>query len=139
MPQGSKTQSTKKRTGKLGRNSDVKGGKLAFLESHQEEFVEAQEVGLDVAGKFYTKMTRLWLLKYGYDLAFSEDNEDCDEPDEHLAGERLDWSDLPEEEMSHRKGIYGKTQEVCWTFIEKNKCRKLTDNQAPWELVSPSL
>jgi hypothetical protein len=59
MPQGSKTHSTKKGTGKLGRNSDVKGGKLVFLESHWEEFVEAQEVGLDAAGKFYTKITHL--------------------------------------------------------------------------------
>jgi hypothetical protein len=113
MPRGSKNHGAKKGTGKLGRNSDVKGSKLAFLKSRREEFVEGQEVGLDMAGKFYTKITRLWLLKYGYDLEFSKDKEDCDEPDEQLASKRLDWSDLPEEETSHRKGIYDKTREVC--------------------------
>jgi hypothetical protein len=113
MPRGSKNHSAKKGTGRLDQNSDVKGTKLTFLESRQEEFLEAQEKSSDAARKFYTKMACLWLLRYGYELNFGEDNEDCDEPDEHLANEMLDWMELTEEEATHRKDVYDKTCTVC--------------------------
>ncbi|KAF8228326.1 hypothetical protein L208DRAFT_1379403 [Tricholoma matsutake] len=106
MPQGSKNDSAKKGMGKLGQNSDVKGMKLAFLESHREEFLDAQEKSSNAAGKLYTKTAHLWLLNYGYELDFGEDNEDCNKPDEHLANEMLDWMELTEEEAAHRKDIY---------------------------------
>ncbi|KAF8223553.1 hypothetical protein L208DRAFT_1381414 [Tricholoma matsutake] len=51
-------------------------------------------------------MAHLWLLKYGYELDFGEDKEDCDKPDEHLANEMLDWTELTEEEAAHRKDVY---------------------------------
>jgi hypothetical protein len=123
--------------GKLGRNSDVKGTKLTFLEDCREEFLEAQEKSSDAARKFYTKTARLWFLKYGYELDFGEDNKDCDEPDEHLANEMLDWTGLTEEEARHRKDIYDKTRTVCCVVLAID--RYLQNATAHWELVLASL
>lgn len=66
------------RTGKAqGRTSHFSGEKLEWLESFRQQILDAGED----PGPVYTDVTNLFLLRYGYDLPFS-DNVDGN-PDEH--------------------------------------------------------
>ncbi|KAJ7832280.1 hypothetical protein B0H13DRAFT_2371029 [Mycena leptocephala] len=71
----------KARPGKL---SWVHGTKKVFFERRKEDWLlEAEE---NRAGAFYTKMTKLYILKYGYDLADDQDLEqDVEDPPDAMA------------------------------------------------------
>ncbi|KAJ7025490.1 hypothetical protein C8F04DRAFT_1269103 [Mycena alexandri] len=71
-----------------GKESWVHGTKLKFFEARKSEYLVAAEKGANgdkaAPGAFYTKMARLYIIKYGYNL---KDNEDlavdvADPPDE---------------------------------------------------------
>ncbi|KAJ7038843.1 hypothetical protein C8F04DRAFT_1255768, partial [Mycena alexandri] len=58
---------------KRGKVLWIHGTKLVFFEKRGEEWKVANELGVVQLGRFYTKITNLYLLKYGHDM---EDNED---------------------------------------------------------------
>ncbi|KAJ7033528.1 hypothetical protein C8F04DRAFT_1183975 [Mycena alexandri] len=62
-----------------GKESWVHGTKLLFFERRKAEYLAA-------AGEFYTKMARLYVLKYGYNLRDNEDLAvDVDDPPDEAA------------------------------------------------------
>lgn len=62
---------TKKKRGTV---SWVHGTKLKFFEKRKDVWLKLAEKGDPVAtGEFYTKMTRLYTIKYGYQLGDDED------------------------------------------------------------------
>ncbi|KAG6807607.1 hypothetical protein H0H92_006944, partial [Tricholoma furcatifolium] len=66
---------------KLGRTSWVKGDMLKFYESRGAEYRLAVEAGPQVTGRFYDKMTRLTILRWGWDLqqSLATDSKPTDE------------------------------------------------------------
>ncbi|KAG6819390.1 hypothetical protein H0H93_012237 [Arthromyces matolae] len=102
MPQKKKrTKAGKKGTGDVGRRSDFKGSKLAFLVEHEDEFLEAFEASSNDAGKFYEKMARNFLLRWGTDTPITEDSEPIYTPSSNA--EVLQW-ELPDGyEISSKK------------------------------------
>ncbi|KAJ7898801.1 hypothetical protein B0H13DRAFT_1884165, partial [Mycena leptocephala] len=79
-----------------GKESWVHGTKLVFFERRKAEYLQVAEMTASgdkgTMSLFYTKMTRLYLLKYGYNLA---DDEDLAVDVEDPADERRIW--WPEE------------------------------------------
>jgi hypothetical protein len=51
----------------------VHGTKKAFFVRRQAEWLREMEAGAGRVGQFYTKLSKLYVLKYGYDLADNED------------------------------------------------------------------
>ncbi|KAJ7363882.1 hypothetical protein DFH08DRAFT_949516 [Mycena albidolilacea] len=82
--------------GKPGRVSWVWGTKLTFFEKRKGDFVTAFEK--KVTGDFYTKMTRLYTVKYGRGLADDEDFEfDVADPPDWVANKVVNERLTPEE------------------------------------------
>lgn len=77
---------------KAGRKGWVFGTKVAFFESRKEEWLAAIKRGR--AGDFYTKVTRMYSIKYA-GIEFTDDlPEEVDDPEE----DALDFTD--DEELS---------------------------------------
>ncbi|KAG6821818.1 hypothetical protein H0H92_000688, partial [Tricholoma furcatifolium] len=72
-----------------GRNSWVKGTKLQFYESRKEEFLRATASGAVASGRFYEKMARLTLLRWGWALPLDQDGPLLDQPTDEAA---MQWS-----------------------------------------------
>jgi hypothetical protein len=90
-----------------GRQSWVKGSKEKFLDKRHDEFLTAHEAQSNTITTFYDKMTHLWFHKYGFDLPLDQDMEgDIPEPEEHLADQPVDFSDLTVEEQEKRSKLY---------------------------------
>ncbi|KAJ7036060.1 hypothetical protein C8F04DRAFT_1258436 [Mycena alexandri] len=89
--QVARKRTRKKATGvKPGKVSWVHGTKLVFFEKRGEEWKVANDLGVVQLGRFYTKVTNLYLLKYGHEMQDSEDLEvdveDPTDPDAVLPG-----------------------------------------------------
>ncbi|KAJ7017505.1 hypothetical protein C8F04DRAFT_1200386 [Mycena alexandri] len=93
---------TRKKAGgaKRGKVSWIHGTKLVFFEKRAEEWKVANDMGVVQLGRFYTKITNLYLLKYGHEMEDDEDLkddvEDPTNPDAALPGSE----NLTEEEAT---------------------------------------
>ncbi|KAJ7833657.1 hypothetical protein B0H13DRAFT_2370320 [Mycena leptocephala] len=104
VPDGKATRNQRSRAKaikKPGKQSWIHGTKLTFFASRSEEWKAASESGYTVLGTFYTKVTNLYLLKYGYDLKddedLAEDTADPTDPDAMIPGaESLSQEDAEE-------------------------------------------
>ncbi|KAG6847678.1 hypothetical protein H0H93_006600 [Arthromyces matolae] len=66
----------KKDEGKLkpaGRTSDFPGTKLAFLDSRETQWHEAQKAGPDAVSNFYSRITRMFLQQWGFGMPFGKE------------------------------------------------------------------
>ncbi|KAI0038811.1 hypothetical protein FA95DRAFT_1613084 [Auriscalpium vulgare] len=90
-------------TGKpRGRPSWAKGTKLTFLVNHMDDYRKVEGDKNKVA-KFYGSLTKLFILKYGYDKAINGDlDEDVPDPDISLLEEVSDHKGETEEEANAR-------------------------------------
>jgi len=86
-----------------GQHSWVKGSKLEFFEACEEEFFDACDDGTVAVGKFYHKMSRLFILRWGWDLPFDEDGPVLLEALDNSAADALDLSDSDEDEQEERQ------------------------------------
>jgi hypothetical protein len=59
---------------KPGKQGWVHGTKLAFFTAYKEDFIAASE--LKATGGFYTHIAKLYLTKYGYNMAWNADLEE---------------------------------------------------------------
>jgi hypothetical protein len=75
-----------------GRQNAFSGAKLEFLESFKEQFIETKD-----RGAFYTKVSKAFIEKFGYNLATEVNPEPEDNND--LTPEEIDTS-LPIEEQN---------------------------------------
>jgi hypothetical protein len=90
-----------------GRGSWAKGSKLDFLEARKEEFLEAQEVGGQEVGRFYHKVARLFVRKWGWNLPLDEDGDIVEEVAEITAANPLNFSDdCDDGEAARRRDFY---------------------------------
>ncbi|KAF8135296.1 hypothetical protein K438DRAFT_1997401 [Mycena galopus ATCC 62051] len=75
MPRAGTTQCKRERLGlppvKPGRRSWVHSSKVAFFETHKEDYLAAAEI--NETGLFYSKVAHLYLGKYGYNTGWTED------------------------------------------------------------------
>ncbi|KAJ7027469.1 hypothetical protein C8F04DRAFT_1267041 [Mycena alexandri] len=104
--QARQRRSRKKVNGpKPGKRSWIFGTKLVFFTARAQEWMDANANGNLGLGVFYTKITNLYLLKYGYHLPddedLAEDTPDPTNPDAVIPGSE----DLSEEEASARSAI----------------------------------
>ncbi|KAJ7446034.1 hypothetical protein B0H11DRAFT_2249218 [Mycena galericulata] len=91
-----------KKPGKVGW---VHGTKLTFFKSRVVEWTKAQEAGIKEISTFYTDITNLYLLKYGYDMKDDEDL-DVDVPDPtDPKAQHPDAQKLSQEEADRRSQI----------------------------------
>jgi hypothetical protein len=116
-----------KNTGaKRGKKSWVTGTKLAFLERRKQEWRFA--VQADRAGAFYTKVAKLFILKYGwaFDLRLDLEN-DTEDPDDETA-EEIEEEDntLSDEENEECYEYYTDLRTVCLPLLFCNATRFLT-------------
>jgi hypothetical protein len=97
--------------GPHGRPSWVTGTKFTFLNQYSEDWQKATDEGVIVAGRFYTKITKCFIKKYGWHFDRWEDKE-CNDVDE----ESLDDEDLEDgvdnEELKLRTAYYRQMREV---------------------------
>ncbi|KAJ7016688.1 hypothetical protein C8F04DRAFT_1280798 [Mycena alexandri] len=89
--QAARKRSRKKVDGpKRGKVPWIHGTKLVFFEKRAEEWKVANDLGVVQLGRFYTKVTNLYLLKYGHEMQddedLEEDVEDPTDPDVVLPG-----------------------------------------------------
>ncbi|KAJ7446790.1 hypothetical protein FB451DRAFT_1412199 [Mycena latifolia] len=103
-----KSKSKEDPTVKPGKTGWVWGTKLKFFSARKEEWVAAEEKG--DPGDFYTKITRLYLMKYRYDLADDEDFEtDVTDPPDSEATKVVNVR-LSREEKALRDAVYKKVR-----------------------------
>lgn len=82
---------------KPGKRSWVYGTKLMFFERFKDAFVLASEA--KTTGDLYTKLAKLYTLKYGFELQDDEDFEtDIEDPPEYMA-------DIVESGLSPEEGV----------------------------------
>jgi len=105
-----------KNTGKgkkaTGQHSWVKGSKLEFFEACKQEFFDAQDAGTATVGNFYHKMSRLLILRWGWDLPFGDDGPVLLEASDISAAVALDLSDSDEVEQKERRKRYKVLRQV---------------------------
>lgn len=109
MPRGQK----KKRPGKgpRGRPSWVVGTKFIFLDQYADDWLKATDQGVVVAGRFYTKITKHFIKKYGWHFNRWEDKE-CDDLDEETMDDEDLHEDVDNEECVLRSVYYNQLREV---------------------------
>jgi hypothetical protein len=95
--------------GKRGPPSWVWGTKLRFFELRKDDYETASE---KVAGSFYTKMSKLYIVKYGYELGDDKDFAvDVADPPDWVANKVVNEKLTPEEEK-FRQEFYTKLRDV---------------------------
>lgn len=65
---------------KRGPDSWLRGTKLKFLMSLEDEWKVAHNAGPATVGVFYDRVTTQWIYMYGYTLPLEEDNPNHDQP-----------------------------------------------------------
>jgi hypothetical protein len=107
----------KKSEGKsAGRKTWAEGSKLTYLDARKQEFLDAQDSGPTATGQFYNKMTRLFLLRYGWDLPLHKDGPILQEPLESSGAVPLDMSDISDEVAARRRKRYDELRKVNYRF-----------------------
>jgi hypothetical protein len=107
---------------KPGKPSWIWGTKAKFFEARKEVWVTVAEKKMPgekkaaaagtAVGDFYSKMAKLYLVKYGYDLADKQDFEfDVEDPPDWVAN-HVSNDKLPAEESKKRQQEYEKVKEV---------------------------
>lgn len=95
---------------KPGKQSWVFGTKLVFFEARHDEWQAA--VHNSKPGAFYTKVTKLYLKKYG-DLPEDEDlEEDVEDPDEDSLDDEEEFFGLSEAEKVAKQEAFKKLRDV---------------------------
>jgi hypothetical protein len=111
MPGQQKNRKSRSDKGPRGRPSWVVGTKFVFLNQYSEDWLRATDQGVVVAGRFYTKITKRFVKKYGWHFNRWEDKE-CEDLDE----DTMDDEDLHEgvdnEEIVLRSAYYKELREV---------------------------
>lgn len=101
---------------KPGKKSWVFGTKLQFFSSRKDAWLAATQNSDKVkAGKFYDKMAKLYIKKYGTEMGWFEDlEEDIDDPCEEDVDEAgaEDLEDLSEEEAERRSKFFKELRTV---------------------------
>ncbi|KAJ7024591.1 hypothetical protein C8F04DRAFT_1270131 [Mycena alexandri] len=108
--QGARQKRNRRKKGdaglKPGKQSWIFGTKLVFFAARAQEWKDANANGNLGLGEFYTKMTNLYALKYGYEMAdhedLAEDKPDPTDPDAEILGS----ADLTEEEAAERSATH---------------------------------
>lgn len=88
-----------------GRPSWVSGTKLTFLSKYSDEWQEATDTSLVVAGRFYTRVTKRFIKKYGWHFDRWTDKE-CPDLDPDTIDDDDDQQGLTDEEISKRSQYY---------------------------------
>ncbi|KAG6836422.1 hypothetical protein H0H93_008163 [Arthromyces matolae] len=116
-----KNKATKKAKGvrngdSLGRKSWVKGSKLVYFDARKDEFLEAQQAGTIAAGEFYHKMSRMLLLRWGWDLPDGADGPVIRDITDEEAAQEWTWEGVDDATVITRN----------WRF------KKLKTNVGQW-------
>lgn len=94
-----------------GRKSWIFGTKLVFFESRKDEWLSAAQK--EKAGAFYTKVARLYLLKYG-DLPEKDDLEDdIEDPEDDTLDLDEDEDEGTEDEQEEKRAKFKTLRDVC--------------------------
>ena len=105
------TSRTKRRNGSRpqGRQNAFSGGKLTFLESYKDVFLETTD-----RGAFYTMVSKKFLERFGYTLSADEDPPANDENADATGENDPALQTLEEQECDneHRNKIYRELREV---------------------------
>lgn len=106
-----KTTRTKNKGGPRGRPSWVVGTKLAFLDQYSADWQRATDEGVVVAGRFYTRITKCFIKKYGWHFNRWEDKE-CDDLHEDTIDDDEIEEDVDNDERERRSAYYNQMREV---------------------------
>ena len=79
--------------------------KFVFLDQFALEWQEATDAGLGPAGRFYTKVAKLFIQKYGWHFNKWTDK-DCPDPNPNLLGDNEDQQGLSNDEAVKRNEYY---------------------------------
>jgi hypothetical protein len=110
-----KKQKSRSDKGPRGRPSWVVGTKFVFLNKYSEDWQRATDEGVVVAGRFYTKITKCFIKKYGWHFNRWEDKE-CVDLDEETIDDEVSDPDIDNEELAKRLLYYKELREVS-TFL----------------------
>ncbi|KAI0054922.1 hypothetical protein BV25DRAFT_1843318 [Artomyces pyxidatus] len=108
-----------------GKRALFQGTKRAFLERRIRQYEDARKAGRE--REFWESVTRLFLLKYGYDLPIHEDlDSDICDPDEALLddGRDLDSQAIGEEESLRRTEVHKKLLDRIRTWYRHTSRRE---------------
>lgn len=88
-----------------GRPTWVSGTKLVFLEQYGGDWQKATDTSLVVAGKFYTKVTKRFIKKYGWHFDRWADK-NCPDPDPATIDEDDSQEHLTADEVLKRNKYF---------------------------------
>lgn len=94
-----------------GRPSWVTGTKLTFLDRYADEWQKATDEGLVEAGKFYTRITKHFIKKYGWHFDRWSDKQ-CPDPDPATIDNDEPQDGLTSDEVAARNEYFRKLRRV---------------------------
>lgn len=105
------SKNSKSNRGPRGRPSWVVGTKLVFLDQYSADWQLATDQGLVVAGKFYTKVTKRFIKKYGWHFDRWQDKQCADLDQETIDDDEVE-EDVENVERERRSAYYNQLREV---------------------------
>ncbi|KAJ7480365.1 hypothetical protein B0H11DRAFT_2421170 [Mycena galericulata] len=99
---GRRKRNRKREGGKQGKVSWVTGTKLAFLERYKEPWISAG----DTPARFYSDITKRFILKYGWDERYSQRGDDLEDDTDDPKDEEVAAFVSPEDEVEERAEYY---------------------------------
>lgn len=97
---------------KRGPEPWVRGTKLQFLLSLEDEWTTAHKAGATQAGVFYDRVTTQWIYMYGYELPLEQDNPDHGQPPETGLDKIPFLEDQPSDVVASRKAYWNELRKV---------------------------
>lgn len=113
-----------------GRPSWVVGTKLDFLVQYSGDWQTATDGGLVSAGRFYTKVTKRFIKKYGWFFDRWADK-NCPDPDPVTIDEDSTEDDLTDEEVTKRQEYFRAMRGVS-TFSSMGRAHDLLASSSLW-------
>ena len=111
MPGQQKNRKSRSDKGPHGHPSWVVGTKFVFLNQYSEDWQRATDQGVIVASRFYTKITKRFIKKYGWHFNRWEDKE-CMDLDEKTIDDEEAYEGTDNEETTRRSLYYKELREV---------------------------
>jgi hypothetical protein len=105
-----------------GRPTWVTGTKFVFLDQYASEWKEATDAGLGPAGKFYTKVAKHFIKKYGWYFDRWSDK-DCPDPNPDTLDDDSDDHEhqgLSNDELVKRNQYYHDLRNVSFVYMAQN-------------------
>jgi hypothetical protein len=100
-----------------GHPSWVTGTKLEFLDQYSVDWQTAIDKGTHAAGLFYTKITKCFIKKYGWDFNRWSSSDEVPDPDESTINDEDSQEGLSDDEVTKQNEYFHDLREVRFSYL----------------------